>query len=146
MSDIVCNFCHKKFLNSSNLKKHQNTTKYCLELQQKNITDDFKCEYCSKKFTRKDVLEEHLNTCKELKNKKLNDAEKELEKYRNSVKNNKHEKKYVILLEKNIEELKLKIKQLEDEKKSLIQEHHSMLERIAIKSIENTKNFSEEEI
>ena len=45
-----CVFCKKLFTTNSNLKKHQKTTKKCINIQLESIsnieTKFFKCEYC----------------------------------------------------------------------------------------------------
>jgi hypothetical protein len=68
----ICEFCKKEFTTKSNLLSHQRTTKYCLEIQGKNIENfkDFKCKYCDKNFTTTQNLNEHYNSCK-LKEQKL---------------------------------------------------------------------------
>ena len=75
MTEYICNFCNKKFSSKSNIDKHKKTAKYCLELQKKDISNDFKnnsisnnisstssinniykCDFCNKEYLRKDNL------------------------------------------------------------------------------------------
>jgi len=60
-----CDFCKKDFSTKSILTAHQKTTKYCLQIQGKNIVEDFKCVYCDKKFTTPTNLKDHNGICKE---------------------------------------------------------------------------------
>ena len=62
-----CEYCKSEFKTDFNLKKHQNTAKYCL-LKQRDINDNYEeiyyvCEYCDKKFTSKYNLNSHNNSC-----------------------------------------------------------------------------------
>jgi len=56
----ICEFCKKEFTTKSNLLSHQRTTKYCLEIQGKNIEN----------FKKTKNLKKHYNSCK-LKEQKL---------------------------------------------------------------------------
>ena len=51
---MKCDFCKNEFINKYTMQKHQQRTKYCIDIQKKlNIEtkEDFKqCEYCQKKF------------------------------------------------------------------------------------------------
>lgn len=62
-----CIFCKKLFTTNSNLKKHQKTTKKCINIQLESIsnieTKFFKCEYCKKDFTTKQYFEKHTKIC-----------------------------------------------------------------------------------
>ena len=60
---IKCNYCNKTLKNIHVLKLHQETTKYCLNLQDK-IHIDFSCSYCNKILTTKNSLKTHESTCK----------------------------------------------------------------------------------
>ena len=62
---FVCEYCKKEFSTKGILTSHQKSTKYCLILQGKSITEDFKCQYCIKKFTTQSNLNDHLLICKE---------------------------------------------------------------------------------
>ena len=71
---MICNFCNKQFSNAGNLKTHQKTDKYCLEIQGlKKNNNNFKCEFCFKNYTQKRELERHLSKCIE---KKLSEKDK----------------------------------------------------------------------
>ena len=61
---FVCEYCKKEFSTKGNIAAHQKTTKYCLELQGKTLSDDFQCKHCIKKFTTQTNLNEHILVCK----------------------------------------------------------------------------------
>ena len=67
-----CKFCKKKYVSKGNLKTHQKTAKYCLEIQKtfENtiINEDivnmsYICNYCNKSFTSKQRYNSHLDIC-----------------------------------------------------------------------------------
>lgn len=72
---MKCDFCNKEFKSISSLNYHQRTAKYCLEIQGKDIGEEYKCEYCEKIFSTKYSLNCHIDVCKESK-------EQEREKYK----------------------------------------------------------------
>ena len=76
---FVCEYCKKEFLTKGNITAHQKTTKYCLELQGKTISDDFQCKYCIKKFTTQTNLNDHILVCKK-KIKRDNEEKERVEK------------------------------------------------------------------
>ena len=71
-SKYVCEHCNKVLASSSNLLRHQRTSKGCLRLQGKLLPQEKKksvrkpsdpCPGCSKVFSRKQVLAIHLGVC-----------------------------------------------------------------------------------
>ena len=76
---FVCEYCKKEFSTKGNIIAHQKTTKYCLELQGKTLSDDFQCKYCIKKFTTQTNLNDHILVCKK-KIKKDNEEKEKIEK------------------------------------------------------------------
>jgi hypothetical protein len=75
---MECEFCNKTFSTKSNLYTHQNTAKFCLELQGKQTDEKgFNCEFCNKKYAQKKGLILHVNTCKEKVKKSQNDKQNE---------------------------------------------------------------------
>jgi hypothetical protein len=72
---FTCEYCKKEFTTKGNVVAHQKSTKYCLELQGKNLADDFQCNYCIKKFTTQSNLNDHIVICK--KKLKKDNEEKE---------------------------------------------------------------------
>jgi hypothetical protein len=80
---FVCEFCKKCFTTSYNLKNHQKTAKFCLDIQNKPVEESYKCEYCNKGFNLKTVYNSHIGICKDKKaveDEKLLTRVKELEK------------------------------------------------------------------
>ena len=69
MSDLKCNFCNKIFATKQTLTVHQNTSKFCLKIQNKSVEGKNKCIHCNKSFTRKERLSSHLKICKSKKTK-----------------------------------------------------------------------------
>ena len=63
---MECNFCKKIFSSLSSLNNHKLTAKYCLKIQNKNVTEKFKCTYCDKNFTAKNTLLSHTKICKDI--------------------------------------------------------------------------------
>ena len=58
---MKCDFCNKEFKSISSLNYHQRTAKYSIEIQGKDIGEEYKCEYCFKIMSRSDVLQKHIN-------------------------------------------------------------------------------------
>ena len=87
--EFTCEFCNNAFINEANLKKHQLTAKYCLEIQNKSLKEvlKFACDYCEYLTGQKAHLTQHMKTCKEKVKKKdieqkLELVEKEKEEYK----------------------------------------------------------------
>ncbi len=83
LKNFVCEFCNSNFVSSKNLKLHQNTAKFCLQLQNKQLEEKYKCEFCNKGFNLKAHLTSHNLNCKE--KKAINDRE-QIEKYLKQLK------------------------------------------------------------
>lgn len=71
-NNLFCVFCKKEFKTKQNVKTHQKTAKYCLEIQKKleknkikKEKEYFSCEYCGERFTYKHRLYSHYGSCKE---------------------------------------------------------------------------------
>jgi len=131
-----CEYCKSEFKTDFNLKKHQNTAKYCL-LKQKEINDDYEeiyyvCEYCDKKFTSKYNLNSHNNSCMLLKeniikkqieiNEELNKTNEELNKTNEELNKTNEE------LNKKNEELKKEVKSNEELKKIIDKLNKKLME------------------
>ena len=92
--NYTCIYCNKEYTSLSSLNYHQKTAKFCLELRQKQSTqqDFLQCIYCKRDFTIKQSYNSHITNCKErfskiedemktiIKNKDLllNDYEKQI--------------------------------------------------------------------
>jgi hypothetical protein len=72
---FTCEYCKKEFTTKGNVAAHQKSTKYCLELQGKNLSNEFQCKHCIKKFTTQSNLNDHIVICK--KKLKKDNEEKE---------------------------------------------------------------------
>jgi len=60
-----CKFCKKIFSSSSNINRHQKTAKFCLLIQQKDITEEaFQCKHCKYNSKLKNNYIKHTQTCK----------------------------------------------------------------------------------
>ncbi len=72
----TCEYCGKKYANLYVLAKHQQTAKFCLELQQKTKADImYECNFCTMSFTLKSIYDKHLIVCKE--KKKIEEEQKQ---------------------------------------------------------------------
>jgi hypothetical protein len=68
-----CEYCKKVYTNISNLKHHQKTAKFCLDIQNK-LPRIFKCELCNKVFDNNKYLKQHIDHyCKSNKIQKENE-------------------------------------------------------------------------
>jgi len=130
---IVCEFCEKEFINKYTLSKHQNTTKKCIDIQNKllnikvekiKIIND--CKYCNKVFTSKQSLIVHLNICND---KKLQDKILEKDKEIEMLKKEK---------DREIEMLKMQNENYKEQIKDL----QNKLDRIANKAIDKPTTFT----
>ena len=78
---MKCDFCKNEFINKYTMQKHQQRTKYCIDIQKKlNIEtkEDFKqCEYCQKKFEY-DSYNRHQKICTFKKDKTIINITSEL--------------------------------------------------------------------
>ena len=57
-----CQYCEKLFSTISNLNTHQKTAKYCMNIRNNIIIEEYKC-YCEKKFNCKKNYTRHKKTC-----------------------------------------------------------------------------------
>ncbi len=64
--DFECEFCHKMFSTKYKLKHHQQTAKYCLDLQGKH--NDYICKSCEKHFSSQKYLGKHQDKCETIQN------------------------------------------------------------------------------
>ncbi len=115
MEGIECNFCKKTFKNSSVLKNHKQTAKYCLKIQKENNITDIKenlkiCEYCEKTFASS-TLKRHQSTCK-IKNSEINIEKEKIKELEND---NIQLQKEVSMLKKHIIELNSQILEYKDD-------------------------------
>ena len=79
MGEYTCKWCNTHFSTNGNLKHHQKTAKYCLELQGKEKST-FTCEECNNEFSLETSLKRHMkNACRGMilkENKRLVEAAK----------------------------------------------------------------------
>ena len=61
---MECQYCNQILKTTGALKKHQNTAKYCLVMQNKSAEEEYGCKFCGSSFTVKFTLDNHLKTCK----------------------------------------------------------------------------------
>ena len=121
---IICEFCSKDFTTKSNLLYHQKTTKYCLEMQGKEIKENFYCQNCDKSFLSKYNLNRHVQAC--LEKEKEMDKDKEIQelKENNLLKNNElfFKDEYILKLETKIEKLENALIGMAESKNEIIDE------------------------
>lgn len=161
MENVACEFCEKEFSSKGNLKVHQKTAKYCLNLQGKTIKI-YDCEYCLKTLTTQQNLQEHLLICKEKikiesenmveklkknierlerKTEKLREEyEQKMEKQKREHKEEleKQKKEHKEELEKQKEEYERKLEKHEEKYEQRINRHESNI--IAMKPGVNNNN------
>jgi len=113
-----CEFCNKTFSTKGTLKNHQNTAKYCLELQGNNLDNKYECKKCYKVFTQKIRLNTHKCNDKNIIIKELEYKNKDLE-----YKNKELEKK----LEIEINSLKEQNKSLKEQNKLLKEQNKNCM-------------------
>ena len=64
MTTLECKYCNKKLSTKQSLKIHQQSTKYCLKIQNTTVSDKYSCEFCKKQFTLLHNLNRHQTSCK----------------------------------------------------------------------------------
>jgi muconolactone delta-isomerase len=116
---FTCEFCNKEFTMKGNMISHQKTTKYCLEKQGKNLSENFKCEYCDRIFTLKTNLNDHISICKEKQKKQVEDNK--TKEYENEIQEIK--KEYENEIKKKDKEIK-KIKEEHEKELSNYKREH----------------------
>ena len=122
---MKCDFCNKEFKNMSSLNYHQKTAKYCLEIQGKEVSNEYKCEYCDKLFSTKYSFNSHIDVCKESK-------EKDIEKYKNLYENIRTENQtYRILLSERDNAMKSLLLERDNTIKSLEKQIYELNQTIA---------------
>jgi len=140
MTEYICNFCNNKFFSLNNLDKHKKTAKYCLELQKKDISNNFKdnsiykCDFCNKEFLRKDSLNTHLLRCKTKIKNQTENKEKEYINYIKLVEQYKIKYECIEKLNKEyfntIIDQKIRINDLESQIKNLYDTNSSLKSNI----------------
>ena len=133
---MECKFCKNNFANKRNLNIHQQTAKYCLKIQGKEIDEKnykFICKGCKKKFRLKQDHRRHENSCKSI-------FEKMKKEIRNLEKENFEFENKNIILKKEVEKLKKVIFKKDEMIKSLQRD----MKEVAIKAVSrpthNTSN------
>ena len=104
---FVCEYCKKEYTTLSNLKHHQKTAQFCLDLQNQ-LSVGFKCEHCDKTFSSNKYLKQHYSHCKIYKifNENIN-LKKEIEELKTKFKLEMNEE--LIKIKDENKELKLKL-------------------------------------
>jgi hypothetical protein len=135
---IVCEYCNSSFISVNNLKVHQKTAKFCLQIQNKPVEGKYKCEFCNKDFSLKSHLTTHLSICKD---KKAIDDKEQNEKMIKRIKEleNQLKQKDKELNKKDniITELKTKVNSKEELIKNLEKINKELLNRPSIINNDN---------
>jgi len=160
-----CEFCNHQFKTRGNLKSHQQTTKYCLELQGKSVKNHH-CHHCFKNLASEKILREHLVICKEKDKERIiqlettlkqqtkliqqdkNDKIKKIEKVKQECED-KYEKKmekqkeeYEKKLEKQREEYERKIEKQRQEYEEKLERQQDFIKTMAMKPTSSTKTMN----
>jgi hypothetical protein len=95
----------------SSLRYHQKTTKFCLQLQNKELKEEekFICNFCTRDFTLKQTYNNHVLICKEKKAVEEKDTQKSLKELKEEIQELKQEK------QKLKEEHQIEIQKLKEE-------------------------------
>ena len=105
-----CEFCGKQFSTKGNLGKHQQTAKYCIELQKKGEPKTFICNGCGKSLSNNYRLNTHRQVCeKYLEDDKIQQLQRIIE----------QSNMIISMKDTTINELKDKIRELELDMKDI---------------------------
>lgn len=137
-----CKYCNKSFADKYKLQTHQKSAKYCLLIQNNNVTSNleeikvekdqtFICKYCDKSFTRKDTLINHINNCYDKILFELKDYKTKYQLIENE---------YKIKYELIENEYKAKYEKLEEDYKDLNIKYQETLEKLASQAIDKAGN------
>jgi hypothetical protein len=130
----VCEYCKKNFTTAYSLKTHQKTTKYCLEIQNKEVEPCYNCNYCNKTFNIKSTYSSHILVCREKK------IQEEQENYNMLLKKVKELEKSLYQKDKTINELRIKLTAKEEAVRILEKENSKLIERPTIINNNTTDN------
>ena len=61
--NYTCDFCKKILSSAKSLDNHQKSAKYCLTIQQKEVSEKNKCDGCYKNFCNRSWLNQHHLNC-----------------------------------------------------------------------------------
>jgi hypothetical protein len=109
----ICDICNKEFSTKSNLKKHKETAKYCIKLQNNKVI----CKYCKIEYDF-DTYNLHLLNCLEIN-------------YNN-----------IIIIKSKLEDKNLELIKQNEELKQKNNELESKLNDITLKLIEKSNNIT----
>ena len=139
--NYICNFCNGSFISSNNLKVHQKTAKFCLQLQNKEVEEKYKCDHCNKSFNLKSNFTTHISICKDKKaseekeqNIKLIEKIKELEKEKKELEKEKNEFKLKLSVKEELN------KKLQEDNKELKKLNKELMKRPISTSIVNNND------
>ena len=122
MSDHICQFCNNVYKTMSSLRYHQKTTKFCLQLQNKELKEEekFICNFCTRDFTLKQTYNNHVLICKEKKAVEEKDTQQSMKELKQEIQELKQEKQklkeeFQTEKQKLKEDLKQEIQKLKEE-------------------------------
>ncbi len=130
-NNYVCEFCSKSFTTLYNLKNHQKTAKYCLDIQNKHADTTYNCEFCNKSFNVKSIYNSHISSCKEKK------SQEEKEQNNLLLKRIKELEKEISQKDKTNSDLRVKLS-TKDETIKILEKTNTKLEKTISKLIEHS--------
>ena len=139
---FTCKYCNKDYSSKSNLKNHQKSAKYCLEIQKRtnidsdevdNVQTSFVCKYCEKDFSSNHRYQKHQDICLEKHKKNIIDLKLDLKNMSDNLAET-NKSLYELQVENKI--LKQNIPNSESESQKHLTELQSKLQEIALAAIE----------